>query len=58
MKVKYLGSLFAAFVLSLGLLTSCATTPEGGQTETGGETTETAPDAGAADPAAPADAGK
>ncbi|MGL5831958.1 MAG: hypothetical protein ACRC1Z_01850 [Waterburya sp.] len=65
MKVKYLGTLFAASVLSLGLITSCATTPEGGQTETGGEATETAPDAGAApcagatDPAAPpADAGQ
>jgi hypothetical protein len=64
MKVKYLGTLFAASVLSLGLITSCATTPEGGQTETGGEATETAPCAGAApcagstDPAAPADAPK
>ncbi|NJK55022.1 MAG: hypothetical protein HC939_03115 [Pleurocapsa sp. SU_5_0] len=34
MKVK--GTLFAAFVLSLGLLTSCAT-PEGGETDAGGE---------------------
>lgn len=59
MKVKYLGTLFAASVLSLGLITSCATTPEGGQTETGGEATETAPCAGATDPAAaPADAPK
>lgn len=31
MKVKYLGTLFAAF-LSLGLVTSCAT-PESGETE-------------------------
>lgn len=46
MKVKYLGTLFAASVLSLGLLTSCAT-PEGGQTDTGGD----AP----ADSTAPAD---
>ncbi|MEY2857415.1 MAG: hypothetical protein RLZZ74_1727 [Cyanobacteriota bacterium] len=47
MKVKYLGTLFAASVLTLGLVTSCAT-PEGGNTETGGEATETAPCAGAA----------
>ena len=32
MKVKYLGTLFAASVLSLGLVTSCAS-PEGGETE-------------------------
>ena len=32
MKVKYLGTLFAASVLSLGLVTSCAT-PEAGETE-------------------------
>lgn len=32
MKVKYLGTLFAASVLSLGLVTSCAT-PEGGEAE-------------------------
>jgi hypothetical protein len=55
MKVKYLGTLFAASVLSLGLVTSCAT-PEGGKTETGGEATEPAPCAAPADPgAAPAD---
>ena len=32
MKVKYLGTLFAASVLSLGLVTSCAT-PDTGETE-------------------------
>jgi hypothetical protein len=53
MKVKYLGTLFAASVLSLGLVTSCAT-PEGGQTDTGGEATEVDPVA-PADPAAPAE---
>ena len=53
MKVKYLGTLFAASVLSLGLVTSCATTPEGGDTEAGGEATEEVdPCAGAADPCA------
>jgi hypothetical protein len=52
MKVKYLGALFAASVLTLGLVTSCAT-PEGGKTETGGEATEAAPCAGAAPCAAP-----
>lgn len=34
MKVKYLATLTAASVLSLGLVTSCAT-PEGGETNTG-----------------------
>lgn len=55
MKVKYLGTLFAAFVLSLGLVTSCAA-PKGGQPETGGEAPAegTAP----ADPAAPAEGGQ
>ena len=53
MKVKYLGTLFAASVLSLGLVTSCATTPEAGDTEAGGEATEEVnPCAGAADPCA------
>lgn len=42
MKVKYLGTLFAASVLSLGLVTSCAT-PEAGETEVD-------PDAGVVDP--------
>ena len=46
MKVKYLGTLFAASVLSLGLVTSCAT-PEGGQTEGGDTTIEVDPCAGA-----------
>jgi hypothetical protein len=56
MKVKYLGTFFAASVLSLGLLTSCAT-PEGGKTDTGGEAP--ADSAAPADPgAAPADSGK
>ena len=45
MKVKYLGTLFAASVLSLGLVTSCAT-PEGGQTEGGDGTVEVDPCAG------------
>jgi hypothetical protein len=58
MKVKYLGTLFAASVLSLGLLTSCAT-PEGGKTDTGGEAPTQMDDGAApADPgAAPADSG-
>ena len=42
MKVRYLGTLFAASVLSLGLVTSCAT-PEGGQTEGGDGTVEVDP---------------
>lgn len=46
MKVKYLGTLFAASVLSLGLVTSCAT-PDAGETNTGGEATEVDPCAGA-----------
>ncbi len=52
MKIKYLGTLFAAFILSLGLVTSCAT-PETGDPATdpapGAEPTpgaEPAPDAG------------
>ena len=44
MKVKYLGTLFAASVLSLGLITSCAT-PEGGETEVDSD-----PDAGVVEP--------
>ena len=61
MKVKYLGTLFAASVLSLGLITSCAT-PEGGETEVDTDTdagvvepeteTEVDPCAGQADPCA------
>ena len=46
MKVKYLGTLFAASVLSLGLVTSCAT-PEGGDATTGDDATEVNPCAGA-----------
>ena len=51
MKVKYLGTLFAASVLSLGLVTSCAT-PEGGQVEGGDGTVEVDPCAGVVDPCA------
>ena len=51
MKVKYLGTLFAASILSLGLVTSCAT-PDGGNTNTGGDATEVDPCAGAVDPCA------
>ncbi|MGD1917845.1 MAG: hypothetical protein ACFCAD_02540 [Pleurocapsa sp.] len=51
MKVKYLGTLFAASVLSLGLVTSCAT-PCAGETQTGGEATEVDPCAGVVDPCA------
>ena len=47
MKVKYLGTLFAASVLSLGLVTSCAT-PEAGETEVD-------PDAGVVEPGAEVD---
>ena len=47
MKIKYLGTLFAASVLSLGLITSCdTTTPEAGETEV-------EPDAGVVDPVEP-----
>ncbi|MCC0179528.1 hypothetical protein I4641_21445 [Waterburya agarophytonicola K14] len=46
MKVKYLGTLFAASVLSLGLVTSCAT-PCAGEPKTGGDATEVDPCAGA-----------
>ena len=45
MKVKYLGTLFAASLLSLGLVTSCAT-PDAGETEID-------PDAGVVDPVEP-----
>ncbi|MGL5796261.1 MAG: hypothetical protein ACRC06_18030 [Waterburya sp.] len=51
MKVKYLGTLFAASVLSLGLVTSCAK-PCAGTTEGGGESTEVAPCAGTTEPCA------
>ena len=44
MKVKYLGTLFAASVLSLGLVTSCAT-PEGGEVDGGDGTVEVDPGA-------------
>lgn len=62
MKVKYLATLTAASILSLGLVTSCAT-PEGGETNTGdpGVTevnpgSEAAPDA-TVDPCAGVDSG-
>ena len=42
MNIKYLGTLLAAFILSLGLITSCAS-PEGGETEV-------EPDAGVTEP--------
>jgi len=45
MKVKYLGTLFAASILSLGLVTSCAT-PDAGNTDAGGDATEVNPCAG------------
>ena len=51
MKVKYLGTLFAASVLSLGLITSCET-PEGGDADAGGDTEVVDPCAGAVDPCA------
>lgn len=53
MKVKYLGSLFAASILSLGLVTSCAT-PEGGDPAAEPDAGVVEPDTGAepADPAA------
>ena len=44
MKVKYLG-IFAALMLSLGLVTSCAT-PDAGDVDAGGDPTEVEPDAG------------
>ena len=43
MKVKYLGTLFAASLLSLGLITSCAT-PEAGETEIDTDTEVVEPD--------------
>ncbi len=49
MKIRYWSTLAAASILSLGLVTSCAT-PEGGDTNTG-DGTETAP--GAVEPADP-----
>ena len=45
MKVKYLGTLFAASVLSLGLVTSCAT-PESGEVDGADTTIEVDPCAG------------
>ncbi|MEM8722326.1 MAG: hypothetical protein AAGE84_24040 [Cyanobacteria bacterium P01_G01_bin.39] len=51
MKVKYLGTLFAASVLSLGLVTSCAT-PDAGEVDGAGESTEVNPCAGEANPCA------
>ena len=48
MNIKYLGTLLAAFVLSLGLVTSCAS-PEGGETEV-------EPDAGVVEPEAEGEA--
>ncbi|MEL6438312.1 MAG: hypothetical protein AAFQ80_03495 [Cyanobacteria bacterium J06621_8] len=51
MKVRYLGTLLATSVLSLGLVTSCATPDQGG-VDAGGESTEINPCAGAADPCA------
>ncbi|MGF1540881.1 MAG: hypothetical protein ACFCU5_10600 [Pleurocapsa sp.] len=50
MKIKYWSTLAAASILSLGLVTSCAT-PEGGDTNTDGM--ETPP--GAVDPGAAPD---
>lgn len=52
MKVKYLGTLFAASILSLGLVTSCATTPDGGEVDAGGDATEVNPCAGIENPCA------
>ncbi|MDJ0573186.1 MAG: hypothetical protein QNJ53_29690 [Pleurocapsa sp. MO_192.B19] len=46
MKVKYLATLLATTVLSLGLVTSCAT-PCAGETDAGGDATEVDPCAGA-----------
>ena len=59
MKVKYLATLLATSVLSLGLVTSCAQ-PCAGKTNTGGDATEVDPCAGVADPCAGAkpDAGQ
>ena len=54
MKVKYLATLLTASIVSLGLVTSCAS-PEGGETEADPDapgTTEVDPCAGAADPCA------
>ena len=42
MNIKYLGTLFAALILSMGLVTSCAT-PDAGETEV-------EPDAGVVEP--------
>ena len=46
MKVKYLGTLFAASLLSLGLITSCAT-PDTGETEVEPDAGVVEPDTGA-----------
>jgi hypothetical protein len=45
MKVKYLGIMFAASLLSLGLMTSCAA-PDAGEAPAGDDATEVAPEAG------------
>ena len=55
MQLKYFSTLVAASILSLGLVTSCATSPEGETNTEGG--TEVTPDAvdpcaGVADPCA------
>ena len=54
MKVKYLGTLFAASLLSLGLITSCAT-PDTGETEVEPDAgvVEPEPDAGVVEPVDP-----
>ena len=54
MKVKYLGTLFAASLLSLGLITSCAT-PDAGETEVDPDAgvVEPDPDAGVVEPVDP-----
>ena len=56
MKVKYLGTLFAASVLSLGLVTSCAT-PEAGETDvdTGADVIEPDTETEVIDPVDPVD---
>ena len=51
MKIKYLGTLVAVSVLSLGMVTSCAT-PCAGETDSGVEPTEVDPCAGVVDPCA------
>lgn len=49
MNIKYLGTLFAALILTSGLVTSCAT-PDAGETELQPDAGVVEPDAGVVEP--------